>query len=159
MRKPREKPVIRTFLIDETGGDRIMMKQYEKRTTLYIILKAEGGRKREIGKITKSTKTLKIIRRHSEHYFKAISGYGFNEYVLRTGKSFDKIWLKDEYSEWKIPVSYILKKGQYLDEEGNVVKKDINYMWFQKQGFELQVFMPLYDIEQFKVLKKENRRF
>ena len=94
-----------------------------------------------------------MTRKRAEHLFRKISAYGFNEYILREGKRFDKIWLKDEYDEWKIPVSYILTKGQYLDKQGNVVTKDINYMWFQEQGFELQIFITLVELEQFRVKK------
>ncbi len=159
MKKPREKAVVREFFIDDAGHNKIIMHNFGKRIVLFIQLKAEGKRKRKIGVITKSTRTLQITRKRGEHLFRKLSAYGFNEYVLREGKRFDTIWLKDEFDEWKIPKSHILEKGKYVDENGDEVTKEINYYWFQKQGFELQIFTPLDEIEPFRVKPKENRRF
>ena len=148
MRKPKEKPVIRQFFIDpDNSPDKVIMQQYDKRTVLYLKLASEENRKRKIGVITKSTKTIKIVRNREKHFFKKGFAYGFNEYILRTGTSFDKVWLKDDYSEWKIPVEFILKK-----ENGF-------YLSYSRKGFELQKFIALHEIEQFEVKKEEKRRF
>lgn len=141
----KKQPEIRHFFLDEQGHNRIIMHHSEKTVVLYIKLQSEGGRSRKVGVITKSTKTLKITRKRDKHLFRKLNAYGFNEYVLANGKSFDKIWLKDDFNEWKIPVDFILKEGEYLN--------------FKAQGFELQKFISLEKIEQFKVKKKENRRF
>ena len=141
----KKQAEIRHFFLDEQGHNRIIMHHSEKTVVLYLKLQSEGRRSRKVGVITKSTKTLKITRKRDKHLFRKLNAYGFNEYVLANGKSFDKIWLKDDYSEWKIPTSFILENGEYLN--------------FKQQGLELQKFISLEKIEQFKVKKKENRRF
>ncbi len=79
------------------------------------------------------------------HLFIKGNAYGFNDYVLREQNSFDWIRLSDETCHWKIPVKYILDNGKYLI--------------FSQQGFELQRFVSLEELEQFRVLETENRRF
>jgi hypothetical protein len=159
LKSPKIPDVLRTFYINSEHRNSILMVQNDKRTILYLKLAAERNRKRRIGVITKSTKTLKVTRIHAKHYFRKLSGYGFNDYVLRTAISFDKIWLKDDYSEWKIPVDYILAKGTICDSKGQEIDKEQHILHFKEKGFERQIFVPLVDIEQFRVLKKENRRF
>ena len=120
---PRETPTIREFFIEPDGLNKVIMYQYEKTTELFIKLKAEDGRKRRIGVITKSTKTLRIKRDREKHLFRKLTAYGFNDYVLRTGQSFDKISLKDDIAEWKIPVSFILENGK--DKDG------CRFLWYK----------------------------
>lgn len=142
---PKPKQVIREFFIDDHGRDSILMHSGEKTIILFIRLGSEGRRKRKLGVVTISTKTLKITRSRDKHLFIKGNAYGFNDYVLRQGKTFDKVWLKDEVSDWKVPVKFILENGSYLN--------------FKQQGFEVQIFVSLDQIEQFRVKKKERRRF
>lgn len=147
MRVPKEKPKIRQFLLDDTGTNKLIIHNYKKTTIIFLKLKAEGGKTRKIGVTTNSTKTCLIKRKRSLHLFNKGNAYGFNDYVIRNAKNFNKIWLKDDISEWKIPLEFILDNanGQYFH--------------FLGQGFELQKFFSLEEIEQFRVKKKERRRF
>ncbi len=146
MKKAKEPTTIREFFLDDAGLNKIVMHQTDKTTVLFLKLQSENGRKRKVGVITKSTETMKIKRSRDKHLFRKFSAYGFNEYVLQTAKSFNKIWLADEHDEWKIPVDFILKNGEH-------------FLHFKEQGFELQRFITLSQIEQFRVRKEENRRF
>jgi hypothetical protein len=148
VRKPREKvqkqqPVIRLIPIDTNNDNFVRIKSTDK--TIIITLILEGDKPRLIGTVTKSTKTIRMKRKRSIHLFKKYNAYGFNDYILREAKQFDKIRLSDEYADWKIPVKYILENGKYLN--------------FKQQGFELQRFVTLDELEQFRIKPTENRRF
>ena len=67
---------------------------------------------------------------------RSVNGYGFNHRLIADSKLFDTICLSDENSDWQIPKQFILDNGAFLN--------------FNKQGFELQIFIGLYNIEQFK---------
>lgn len=138
-----QNKTIRQFLQDD-GINKIISCATDKTITIDLKLGSEK-RKRRLGVITKSTKTFKIKRIRTKHLFRKGNAYGFNHYVLSTGKSFDTVTLSDDFSDWKIPVSYILEKGKYL--------------MFKQQGFELQIFVSLGDLEPYRILPKENRRF
>lgn len=143
-KRPKEQTVVRTFFIQDSTTDKLYTSSTDKKVILSLQLAAEGGKKRKIGTITKSTKTLIIRRRRADHLFRNGNAYGFNQYILKEAKLFDTISLGDEFDNWKIPVKFILENGKHLN--------------FKQQGFELQLFVSLEDLEQFKVLKKENRR-
>jgi hypothetical protein len=99
-----------------------------------------------IGTVTKSTRTIEMKRKRAKHLHYMSNSYGFNDYILREQTTFDWVRLSDDLgNNWKIPVSYILEKGKYLN--------------FKGQGFELQRFVSLENLEQFRVKAEENRRF
>lgn len=138
MVKRLKKPVeVRQFFIDDAGLNFVRIHSTDKTTVIFLKLASEK-KVRKIGTVTKSTKTLKIKRKRAIHLFRKGNAYGFNDYVLRTAKTFDKIALSDDFSDWKIPVSYILENGKFL--------------LFSQQGFELQRFVSLQDLEQFRIL-------
>lgn len=150
------KPVIRQFFIEDEGLNKIISHHFEKRIVLFLQLKAEGTRKRKLGVITISTKTFQVKRHRENHLYNNGVAWGFNENVLSSGKSFDKIWLIDDWrskgeptirTEWVIPVQFILNP-----ENGF-------YLHHKQQGFELQKIIKLEEIEQFKVLPEQKRRF
>jgi hypothetical protein len=126
---------IKLHFIDEAGKNKIQTTTTDKTITIHLQLAGES-RKRKVGTITKSTKTFAISRKRSKHLFIKGNAYGFNEYILANAKLFDKIKLKDEFCEWKIPVQFILQKGSYL--------------MFKQQGFEKQLFVSLSQIDEFK---------
>lgn len=136
---------IREFFLDNSGMNKMIMHHSDKTIVLYIQLQAGRGRKRKIGVVTKSTETIIIKRNREKHLFRKMDAYGFNQYILENTKSFKTVWLKDDFSDWKIPVSFILQNGEYMN--------------FKREGFELQRFVSLESIEQFRVKKSENRRF
>ncbi len=128
---------INTKILDEEQN-LILIVRKGNNITLYIKLKSEN-RKRKIGYINVATKTLHIRRKRALHLFFKFNAYGFCYHIINDAKKFDKIRLKDDFDEWVIPTSFILNKenAKYLHFKGN-------------GGFELQVFLPLDSIEQFK---------
>lgn len=140
----QEEPVIRTFFIDDAGKNKLLIKHTDKTITVFIHLESEGTRKRKIGVVTKSTKTISIFRTREEHLFRQGNAYGFNEYVIRNQTSFDKISLFDGVEYWKFTVDFLLKNGKYL--------------MFKEQGFERQLFLSLEQLAPYKIKDKENRR-
>jgi hypothetical protein len=146
-RVPRKKGAsigftIRKFPIDDNNY--VLIKSNDR--LINIKLHLQGDKPREIGTVTKSTRTIQMKRKRGLHLFRKMNAYGFNDYILRNQTTFDWIRLSDDTgSNWKIPVSYILESGQYMN--------------FKNQGFELQRFVPLEQLEQFRVQTSENRRF
>lgn len=141
---PKIAPVYRQFFLDDDGRNKLHLKTTDKTIVLHLQLEAEGSRKRKIGVVTRSTKTLGIKRSRAKHLLVKGNAYGFNQHILNEAKTFDTIRLSDEFSNWKIPVSYILTEGKHLI--------------FKQQGFELQLFLTLAQLEKYRVLKKEGRR-
>lgn len=144
-RAPKKAPVWRTHLLDgDEGRNRLFTKSSGKTITIYLNLQADGTRKRKVGVVTISTRTIVIRRNRTEHLFRAGNAYGFNSHLLHNTKTFDTIQLSDEYQNWKVPVKFILENGEYL--------------MFKQQGFEKQIFVSLEQLADFKVLPKEGRR-
>lgn len=135
---------IRKFFLDKSGLNYLIIKQNDKLIHLY--LKLNTLRQRFVGTVTKSTRTVEMRRENKKHLFYKMNAYGFNDYILRHQNTFDWVRLSDDLgNHWKIPVSFILEKGTYMN--------------FSKVGFELQRFVSLSDLEQFRVKDEENRRF
>jgi len=150
--KDNDGNTIRSFFIDDTGKNKIMVKQNDKLITL--ILKLGKTKSRLIGTVTKSTRTIEMIRNQSRgHLFWSTNSYGFGYYVLKNQTSIDWIRLSDDMGgHWKIPVHYLLKAGKFLH--------------FKNQGFELQILLSLEELNKqkdgryiFRVDNNENRRF
>lgn len=135
----KQKAVCRTHFIDEAGLNKIHTKATDKRITVWLQLRAEGGRKRKIGVITKSTRTMFITRKREEHLMRKLNGYGFCLWFFQNQTTFNKINLKDDSGgKWEIPVEYLTdsRTGFFLD--------------FKSCGFERQKFLSLEEIEKFK---------
>ena len=95
-----------------------------------ISLKLKSETKsREIGVMNLKEKYLAVKRVREKHLLRKNNSYGFNYYILLNAKKFDKIMLSDNFGRWLIPIKLILEKGSFLR--------------FKKQGFELQMFMPI----------------
>ena len=142
--RPKENAVHRSFFLADSTRDKVHIKSTDKKVVVSLQLEAEGGRKRKIGTVTKSTKTMEIKRKRTEHLFRMGNAYGFNEYILREAKLFDTIRLSDEFGNWKIPVKFILENGEHLN--------------FKQSGYELQLFVNILNLEPYKILPKEKRR-
>ncbi len=149
-RLPKQaKVIIREFFIDDDGKNKLITHSTDKTIVIFLQLESEPKRKRKIGVVTKSTRTIKVERKRELHLFKKSCSYGFNDYIFRNAKTFDKIWLFDEYDHWTFPVSYLMEHGVFLHFKGE-----------SNGGFELQRFLTLTDdLEQFRVKASENRRF
>lgn len=108
----------------------------ESGNVLTICLKLNNEtREREIGKVYLKERILEIKRNREKHLFRKNKSYGFNEHVVKTGKTFDKIQLSDEQNTYLFQKELILTKGSYLH--------------FKDLGFERQLFLPLSEMENF----------
>tara|TARA_R110000787_G_scaffold44415_9_gene109037 strand:+ start:3657 stop:4070 length:414 start_codon:yes stop_codon:yes gene_type:complete len=122
-------------LKDNQENNLIIMRK-GKFISLFLKLKSETS-KRKIGKINVDTKVLHIERNRKRHLFRKLNAYGICFQIIEDGKLFDKVRIKDDFSEWLVPKSWILENKIILNFQG-------------KGGFELQVFLPLDKIEEFK---------
>lgn len=110
----------------------------EKDGFLYITLHLKGNKGgRNIGRVRIADGVLEVVRNRDKHLMKKGKAYGFNEYVMRTAKTFDTIELQDDYGTYVFPRRLILDRGSYLH--------------FKEEGFEKQLFLPLFIIQSFKV--------
>lgn len=132
--KPKEHVRSRS----DEKGNLLVWSDNDVRIMVSLKLKAESKRRR-IGTINLRQKTIDIKRERKRHLFYTTQSYGFNHVLLSQTKTFEWVRLIDDKAEWKIPVKFILEKGHYM-----------NHL---KQGFELQIFIKLSEIEQFIVKK------
>jgi len=123
-------------IIFDASENKIIVTETEKLISIDLKLKNEK-RRRHVGFVTKSTRTLNVLRRRGDHLHKLSSSYGFNHKILEISKRFDTVCLQDEYCRWKIPKAYLLEHT--------------NFLFFKKQGFELQTFISLEQLKQFEV--------
>lgn len=141
--KDKDGNTIRSFFIDDTGKNKLMIKQNDKLITL--ILKLGTTKNRHIGTVTKSTRTIEMNRVRGKHLFLKGNAYGFNHYVLKNQTSIDWIRLSDDMGgRWKISVKDVLDNGKFLH--------------FKNQGFELQQFLSLNELDRLDK-KEKNSRF
>lgn len=131
-----EKKIIKSKMLDDQGNSIITIRN-DNMIKILLRLKLEK-RNREIGFVNTKTNTLYITRKRGEHLFRKYNAYGFCYQIIKDAKKFDKIRLKDEYFEWLIPTEFILNK------------ENVKFFHFKGIGFELQVFLHLDLIEQFK---------
>jgi hypothetical protein len=115
-------------------GNHFVTKESGNVLTICLKLNNET-REREIGKVFLKERILEIKRNREKHLFRKNKSYGFNEHVVKTGKTFDKIQLSDEQNTYLFNKELILTKGSYLH--------------FKDLGFEKQLFLPLSEMEKF----------
>ena len=115
-------------------GNHFVTRESGNVLTIYLKLNNET-REREIGKVYLKERILEIKRNREKHLFRKNKSYGFNEHVIKTGKTFDKIQLSDEQNTYLFQKELILIKGSYLH--------------FKDLGFEKQLFLPLSEMENF----------
>lgn len=95
--------------------------------------KALENKEKLIGIVDKTNRVLNVKRIRSRHLFQKTMAYGFNYYILKNAKLFDKVHLKDDKDEWIVPVQFILDKGDFKHFKNN-------------GNFELQKFVTLIDL-------------
>ena len=83
------------------------------------------------------TRTLTVTRNRAKHLLQKGNAYGLNHKLLAEATRFDTVRIVDDYGRWDIPREFILENGKFL--------------LFAKQGFELQIFISLEQIERFKI--------
>lgn len=117
---------------EDMHGNKIMVKDYD------VILQLAGGERRKIAFIDEVGKQLVIHRNSQKHLMRKINGYGFNEQLLKFAvKSTHILFILDGRYKYKIPIKMIQEEGQYLN--------------FKQQGFELQLFVPMSLITNYKL--------
>jgi hypothetical protein len=110
----------------------------EKDGYLYITLHLKGKKAgRNIGRVRLADRVLEVSRKRDKHLMLKANAYGFNEYVLREAKRFDKIELKDDYGTYLFSRQLVLDMGKYLH--------------FKEEGFEKQIFLSLNIITNHKI--------
>lgn len=103
---------------------------------VYLIL-FKSGQQRLLGTINNNTRTIHVTRNREKHLFRKSDSYGFNENLMKLTNSFDYILLKDNYGQYRFHKNIVIKYGEYMN--------------FKQQGFELQLFLPLKKIQEYKV--------
>jgi hypothetical protein len=91
---------------------------------------ASESKARSVGTI--KDQSLYVVRRREKHLHYRSYSYGFNHFIIKNTKHFNKVILTDEYGTYIIPNELILQKGKFL--------------LFKNQGFELQIFLSLNEI-------------
>lgn len=138
--KPKKQKApddIRT--VGDDFGNLIVCANNGKRIVLSLKLASET-RHRKLGVINLKQRSMQIKRNRDKHLMYKFDAYGFNHKLLADSKLFDTIRLSDNIAEWVIPKEFILDNGKFLN--------------FKGQGFELQTFITLSQIEQFKKTPK-----
>jgi hypothetical protein len=98
---------------------------------------AKEKREREIGVINHALRRFEIKRNPKRHLFLKFNAYGMNHSLLND-QLFDSVLIEDGKNTWNVPNDWIINNGKFLNFKNN-------------GGFELQVFIPLDAITQFKV--------
>jgi len=112
---------------------------------LTISLKLKDRPLRDIGIVDMGSRIIMMKRERKKHLFKKTNSYGFNEYLIRNGKTFDKILLSDEDGFYLFPKEVVIENNSYLH--------------FKSDGYEKQLFLPLDIIYAYKVDPKEYEVF
>ena len=105
---------------------------------LDVILQLSGGERRKIAFIDSVGKQLVMYHNSQKHLMRKINGYGFNEQILKFSTTSKYVLLiLDGRSQKKNRMQEVKKEGQYLN--------------FKQQGFELQLFIPMSLITEYKL--------
>lgn len=139
MRPKKQKAPDEIRTVGDDFGNLIKCANNGKRIVLSLKLTSET-RHRKLGVINLKQRSMQIKRNRDKHLMYKFDAYGFNHKLLADSKLFDTIRLSDNIAEWVIPKEFILENGKFLN--------------FKGQGFELQTFITLSQIEQFKKTPK-----
>jgi hypothetical protein len=136
--KKRFKEKFDGFSKSDEHGNMLKLYFYPKTnmSRVTLMLKAEK-RERELGVIDHKTKRLECRRDATKHLFLKFNAYGLN-YSLVNDPMVDKVFLYDEKRRWILPKNVIIEKGKFLNFKNN-------------GGFELQIFVPLDEINDYRV--------
>ena len=124
-----------TAIVEDSFGNGIIVRRGGNTLRLSIKL-ANQNKERKIGEIDMPTRTLTITRNRAKHLLQKGNAYGLNHKLIAEATRFDTVRIVDDFGRWDIPREYILENGKFL--------------LFAKQGFELQIFISLEQIQQFK---------
>lgn len=124
-----------TAIVEDSFGNGIIVRRGGNTLRLSIRL-ANNPKERKIGEIDMPTRTLTITRNRAKHLLQKGNAYGLNHKLIADATRFDTVRIVDDFGRWDIPREYILENGKFL--------------LFAKKGFELQIFISLEQIQQFK---------
>ena len=122
--------------IRDDKGNILTLKNNGKRIIIYLKL-PRLLKVKKIGTIDINKRLLKIRRNREKHLFKKFNAYGLNFYILKNGRTFDFIKIIDNYETFILPKEF--------------AEQNCKYLQFSKQGFELQGFISLDQLQQFKI--------
>ena len=128
--------------IEDTCGNRIIVNRNNQRLTVSIQLanNALNPKPKYIGDIDMTNRTLIVKRSRMKHLLIKRNAYGLNHKLITEATRFDTVRIIDEFSTWNIPREFIVENGQPL--------------LFTRYCHELQIFISLEQIEQFKESKE-----
>jgi hypothetical protein len=124
-----------TAIVEDSFGNGIIVRRGGNTLRLSIRL-ANEQKERKVGEIDMPTRTLTVTRKRAKHLLNKGNAYGLNHKLIAEATRFDTVRIVDDFGSWSVPREYILENGKFL--------------LFAKQGFELQIFISLDQIEQFK---------
>lgn len=124
------------FTLKDDVGNIIESTHNSATATLRLKLASEKHY-RAIGTINMKYRQLEVMRERSKHLFRKFNAYGFNHYILANATLFDHVLLKDDEGVYNVPKDVVLQKGKFLNFKNH-------------GGFELQIFLPLLEIEKYK---------
>jgi len=128
---------MQTFQIKDESGNIIESVHKASTASLRLKLSSENYY-RHLGSINMKTRQLELVRERSKHLFRKFNAYGFNHYLLNNATLFDHVLLKDDMGAYNVPKDVILEKGKFMNFKNH-------------GGFELQIFLPLHEIENYKI--------
>lgn len=97
--------------------------------------------RKKLGTIYRTARRFIMDRQRHIDYNNKYCAYGFNKNLLTKAKSFDTIFLRDEYGEYEFPTSAVLEHGKAHNE-------------LIEQGFTLQLYFPLDIMKEYNTKKQ-----
>ena len=126
----------RFTLKDKVGN--IIVSTHEASTATLKLKLASEKYFRSVGSINFDYRQLAVMRERDKHLFRKFNAYGFNHHILANAILFDYVLVKDEYGQYNVPRKVILEQGKFMN-------------FTNHGGFELQIFLPLPEIEKYKI--------
>jgi len=93
---------------------------------IFITLPTEQHR-HFVGRVNYDTSTLYLLRDSSKHVLKSHNAYGFNHYLLKVAKAFDKVVIIETDTDcvYKVDKRFLLSEGQFLLDSQKGLRKQL----------------------------------
>jgi hypothetical protein len=131
----------KTFRIPDRKGNVLICRHFGTISiSLSLKLKTEKTA-RQLGTIHKKDKIFDTYRSRIHHYFRESKSYGFMYKLIKETTRFNAVRLRDEFGTYLIPINVIMDSGHVLQFQD---AKD-------GESYELQYFLPVAIIEEYKV--------
>ena len=128
---------MKTITLQDNDGNALIVRDCTPHQIKLSLQLSKEKRERTIGEINPELKILYLKRKRDRHLHYKSNSYGFNYHVLSTGQRFNDIVIIDEFGTFKIPKSHLIEKSKFL--------------FFKQKGFERQIFLPLDEMNKFKI--------